>query len=77
MQTSIDIVAFGHQLGTLKSELTKEKVIGIRSWTSYAKDLYEIMELTMYITDDSDGRRDVYNVALSHEHLFRLFAYFA
>jgi hypothetical protein len=29
----------------------------------------------MYITDDCHRRRDVYNVALPHQHLFRLFTY--
>ena len=54
---------------------TEEQIVGI--WTRAAdfKDLDQIDELTVYVTNNSDGRFDVHNIALFHEQLFCFRAY--
>ena len=63
------IVSLGWRLCTVFScrELTQKQVVGIRTESSDLKDLYHIKELAMYISNNCDWRRDMYNVTLLHK----------
>lgn len=55
--------------------LTKEEIVCIRTETTYPEYLEHIKELPMDISHDSDGRSDVYDIALFHQQLLRFGAY--
>lgn len=57
--------------------VAKEEVVCARSETTNAEYLDQIMKLSVDITDDSDRGGDVNDIALPHEHLLGLLAYFA
>ena len=55
--------------------LTEEKVIGVWTEAPDFEYLYHVKELTMYISDHSYGRSDMYNVAFFHQQFFRFRTY--
>lgn len=62
---------------SLRTALTKEEVICTRRRATDSKDLYQVVELSVNVADDSHWRRDVDDVGFAHEHFLRLFADFS
>lgn len=56
-------------------KLTKEQVIGIRTKPSNLEYLQHIEELPMYVANHRHRRRDVYDITLLHQQLFRFGTY--
>jgi hypothetical protein len=54
---------------------TEEEVVGVGTWSADVEDLEKVKELAVDVADDSHRSLDVHNIALLHEHLFRLCAY--
>lgn len=56
-------------------ELTKEKIVCIRTESSNLEDFEHVEELTMDVPNHRDGRCDMYHITLFHKQLLRLGAY--
>lgn len=54
---------------------TQKEIICIRTPSSNFEDLYQVVELAVYVADNSNRGAHVYDIALTHEQLLRLGAY--
>lgn len=55
--------------------LTKKEIVGVGTVASNLEDFYQVIELTMYITNDCNRSCDVHYVTLLHKKLFCFGAY--
>jgi len=54
---------------------TKEEIIGVRTQSADLKNLNQVVELAVYVTDHRDGRAHVNHIALAHQLLLFLATY--
>ena len=59
-----------HGSGSSVHIISQEEVIRVGYFTSNSKQLDHVVELTMDITDDGDGRRHLANIFLSRQNFF-------
>ena len=52
--------------------VTKEQIVGVGTVAADAENLDKVEELSVDISNDSNGRADVDDVGLAHKKLFRL-----